>query len=460
MLETLTELFNQFNTYAKANPVLAGVVSLWGMGVLTWTLRSVPMRVFQFLKRQLSTTLEINNQDTGTNIETFFSFLVWFEQSRWSRFSRNLMLNGVYSSIATTPGADPNPDLVGHGDTIIGVGNGSHFFFYRGRPFWMTRTQNQVQGATYGRINYEIKLTTIGRNRQVIIDLVNEFKYIPPKNKVGIYQLGSNGWDRTTDISQRQLESVVMERNLKDDIVGKIDEFLKSRQWYYDKGLPYKITMLFHGIPGTGKTSIIKALASHFNLNLCQLHLNSMSDLTFEKALTMAPKKSIIVIEDFATTAAVRAREEVVRKIEMVENKTTGEDAPVLEVGTGQPGGLNLLQGLTLSGILNALDGVVALDDKIIILTSNTIEDIDPAILRPGRIDHQYVIPPLTDTEVKEYIELMFPGTDTHGYRFDEIPGARLQQLYLENRNNADAFVRSIPVIDLNEKDLKLVVSN
>jgi hypothetical protein len=101
---------------------------------------------------------------------------------------------------------------------------------------------------------------------------------------------------------------------------------------------------------------------------------------------------------------------------------------------------------LTLSGILNALDGIASLHGTLIFLSTNTLDAIDPALLRKGRVDHTYEIKRLTHVEVLDYIELMYPGRSAEPTEcFSDILGCDLQALYFEHHDNFDQFIAAIP---------------
>jgi len=96
--------------------------------------------------------------------------------------------------------------------------------------------------------------------------------------------------------------------------------------------------------------------------------------------------------------------------------------------------------------LLNALDGVVPLDDVLVFMTTNTLADIDPALLRKGRVDQIFHIPLLKDPEIKEYVAVMCPDIQIpETCRFKAIAGCDLQALYLDNKWDEAAFVASIP---------------
>lgn len=125
-------------------------------------------------------------------------------------------------------------------------------------------------------------------------------------------------------------------------------------------GVPYRRSYLFYGPPGTGKSSFAQALAGHLHFTICFLNVSdNMNDYTFNYLLNSAPKKAVILIEDVDA---------------MFEGRKNKAHA----------------NRLTYSGFLNALDGVRSQEGRIIIMTTNHKERLDPALLRPGRIDNSF----------------------------------------------------------------------
>ncbi len=139
--------------------------------------------------------------------------------------------------------------------------------------------------------------------------------------------------------------------------------------------------------------------------------------------MASVPKNSIVLIEDFDSCRALHSRED--------ENDNTNGMAELMEV-------------LSLSKVLNVLDGVVSLDDTVVFLTTNHLEKIDAAMTRKGRVDYTFEIPYLEDAEVKEYIKLMYPEKEVPQKEFDTVAGCDLQSLYLEHREDFTAFISAL----------------
>jgi len=159
------------------------------------------------------------------------------------------------------------------------------------------------------------------------------------------------------------MESVILDDGIADNMIADLKQYMASAQWYADKGVPYRRGYLLYGPPGTGKSSFIQALAGEMKMNLCHISLSGKGihdDDHLNYVLNSAPDNSMLLIEDI--DAIFVGRESV------------------------QKGGGG--SRLSFSGLLNALDGVKSQEGKIVVMTTNHREKLDPAILRPGRADY------------------------------------------------------------------------
>ncbi len=208
------------------------------------------------------------------------------------------------------------------------------------------------------------------------------------KNKIKLFISSSNGdyFERLGSRTKRSLESIYLPQKDKTAIVQDLAKFLdpKTEQWYADKGIPYKRIYLFAGVPGAGKSSLIAALASHFGYNLA--------------IVSFTPKMTDVgLLRAFRSLSENDSKEEDEKKVFFVledmdcifnKNRTSSQESQC---------------SLTFSGILNALDGITG-SNKIGFISTNHIEELNKALIRPGRVDYVMNF----DYASKEQIIMMF----------------------------------------------------
>jgi len=216
------------------------------------------------------------------------------------------------------------------------------------------------------------------------------------------------------------MDSVVLPQDIKHQFTKDLTDFLapETFRWYKDHGIPYKRSYLLHGPPGSGKSSIIQAIAGHYKLNLCYIQPidPSFTDDSFTDAVQKAPKNALMVLEDIDTYFA--------------KDRTS----------------LNPRSPLTFSGLLNGLDGVAAADGQVFILTTNFIDRLDSALIRTGRVDVKFEFPKVSAAMAKEMFLQFYPGQDKHAEGFKtviaqiladtELCMADLQQHFIAHRKN------------------------
>lgn len=184
--------------------------------------------------------------------------------------------------------------------------------------------------------------------------------YLHSNTDMTVYINVDSYWEELCNRPTRSIESIYLPKEEKKKILDDFTWFFskKTQTRYEQLGRNYKRVVLFEGVPGSGKTSLALAIASHFNYDLAILSFtDKVTDGTFTRLVRQMPEKTILLLED----------------IDCLFHERKNND--------------NYKNQVTFSGILNTLDGIATPHEFICIITTNYKNLLDDAILRPGRID-------------------------------------------------------------------------
>ena len=195
---------------------------------------------------------------------------------------------------------------------------------------------------------------------------------------------------------KRPLSSVYTNNGISDMLLKDIQAFIDSKELYIQNNILYKRNYLLYGKPGTGKSSLIFALASYFNFKIKVIDLKSITSVSDILYRISDTNKVFYVFEDIdALSTTLTEREE-----EQQDNQPREKGDCPRELVAGKP-----IQGLNLSDILNVLDGLYTSEGTICFFTTNHIEKLDAAFLRDGRMDCKVEMGDLTNEVANKMIK-------------------------------------------------------
>ncbi|KAI7867535.1 P-loop containing nucleoside triphosphate hydrolase protein [Spinellus fusiger] len=261
-------------------------------------------------------------------------------------------------------------------------------------------------------LSFEMKGNDLAQLRRFMQEWADEYNE-EDGDSVTIYRYGIYGWETSKTIEPRGFDTVALKRGLKEKILTDMETFLYRKKWYKSRGIPYRRGYLLYGPPGTGKSSLIQALASKLRMNIALINLTEVAgDSEFSEMLTSSPDNTIIVIED-------------------LDHYLGGREPR-----------------LTMAGMLNALDGIQAQEGSMIFMTCNEINKLQPAMMRPGRIDMKIIIDYAAREQIEEMFWRFFGGeNDTSESVGDE------RQAFLQDVCNQ--FADSIPIDHITTAELQ-----
>jgi chaperone BCS1 len=256
---------------------------------------------------------------------------------------------------------------------------GSHNFWHKGKYFQLRRKEIAVYDELAVKDKELLTLSCFGRSAEPIKELIqNAKKHCYRRQNVttvvkrpapkDMRRFGGRGcWIKIAERPCRPMETVVLDRGRKTDIVNDINEYLNpaTARWYANRGIPYRRGYLFYGPPGTGKTSLTFALAGVFGLDI---HVASLQESTLTEEelgmlFTHLPARCIVLLEDIDTAGLVRELSENNEKTPPAAGGQSGNSDFNVSDLTKALKKVNQLseeekkKGISLSGLLNIIDG-------------------------------------------------------------------------------------------------------
>ena len=311
---------------------------------------------------------------------------------------------------------------------------GKHRFWHKGRFFELKReTKQLMMSSGWGsmlRDEETIRLSCIGRSTQPIKDLIKECqdRYFDKKSSrttvrrpatKEMRSRGRNPWTKVATRPSRPMDTVVLENDQKEQVLADINEFLHpaSPRWYANRGIPYRRGYLFYGPPGTGKTSLSFAIAGIFGLEIFCVSLTNDPSLTEEDLgllFNNLPRRCVVLLEDIDSAGLVR-RDSAPETIDVSKDKKDANTQIGVEIAKAFKSVQDKSdknnknnQGISLSGLLNAIDGVASHEGRVLVMTTNHPDKLDDALIRPGRVDMKVGFKLASRSQIRQLFKRMY----------------------------------------------------
>lgn len=378
----------------------------------TYLMRSLPLKVWGFLKKCVTVEVRWNNDlpDYDAVVRYVTKAVVWQRAARNFNYSVEEKWDMQEEDFTTKH----------HG---LAIGYGTHIGFYRRHLVLVHRQREEADNTSKFKEHTEVTFFT--RSKKVVEAFAEDVKRMAGTSdeeftSVPVYINSGTWWNRAGKLPLRSMDTIFTADDAANTILKRLVEFSTKRAENHRLGLPHRIGVLLYGSPGNGKSSLIHALASALGRSIYYLNLGSVDSdqvLTDLICTNRDWSRTLLVLEDFDAAGV---------------NTSRNAPAPT-PTATGEEGPEGPRKPVTLSAMLNILDGLIAPDGLMTIATTNHPDRLDDALRRPGRFDMAVELRDLGIVEFKRMAALF--GKDPASFAVNDdisMSGASMRQMILE----------------------------
>lgn len=383
------------------NEVFAGVAGAAVVSGVLFQLRSIPALAWSLMCAQFSATLTVySEQDAFRQVD------LWLGRHPSAAKSRRIALAEWWDQAASQTTFQMTP------------GEGPHLLWEGRWPVFVHKSVEAPQPGGMGGVRRQtLTLTTIGRSRALLERVMEEARTVQDRDVVPVHVWGGHGYELVERRPRRALESIHLAGSLREEIVADAQRFCERRAWYVERGIPHRRGYLFEGPPGTGKSSMALALAGELRRSIYIINPAAVRDDNSLQAAINQAGSGVVLIEDIDAVDCGRER---------AATKAANTPGSIEPEATAT--------GISTSGLLNAIDGVAARDGRVLVITSNHAEALDPALVRPGRVDMRCHFGPAGLEEALAMHRRFCPEADPQAFANEIGPELPLSQAELQNR--------------------------
>jgi len=362
----MTERMDMITTILHDSPIFQGGLALMITGWIGYTLRSIPSRIFQLTRGACTRVIEVREHHP--------LYDAWL---------------GLVTESAMRPGGPRTLEVRAIANEEYDQRAANSIFAAGHDRFW-ARIENRLcrviimREDAAGRHDLMrknmIRVEIIGGSRGDMLRMMRE-----AKRRANVFEdrqvvdlCDKYGSRSTMNLPRRCPTTLCLPDGFFESIEERVTRFLSSRDEYERVGVPWRYGIMLHGKPGTGKTTIAHTLASRIGHRLAVIPLADLrSDEELVSSFDAVRDQSIVLIEDVDCAFKQRENAEA--------------------------------EGISFSGFLNCIDGVLAPHNgRILIMSTNHIDKLDPALIRPGRIDARIEVPLLDRNAAIGYVDRLF----------------------------------------------------
>lgn len=427
------------------SPVFAGGLGLAAIGSAAALARRAAVHGAQVLRRQLLVNVEISKTDPS--YPWVLGYLSRPRESPGLLASRLTRIRQLSVKTTTRSGGGKAGSAAGpaHAHFALVPGYGSHVIRHAPGVYVMVqREKSSTAEMSTGEPHETMTLTALWAHRHVFEEIFGDAHGMMARateGKTVVYTVRGFDWVQLGEPRRkRPLGSVVLDEGVKEGIVADVKDFIARQEWYAERGIPYRRGYLLFGPPGGGKSSFIHALAGELNFAIATINLSErgMADDKLAMMMQKLPARTIVLLEDADAAFVNRKQKE----------------------SDGYSGST-----VTFSGLLNALDGLSAGEERIAFLTTNHIDRLDPALIRPGRVDMIIRVGEATRYQAGQMFDRFYGDVDKDGTGrerflkklddmglFDEnnprrTSAAAIQGIFLFHKNDMEGAIAMAEVL-------------
>ena len=357
------------------------IVTVWALQLLSLT----QWRLILLLQHLCTSTLTIESTD-----QAYYMFLEWLRRHEFPQQSRHLNVRCVWLELW-------HHNYSQRHKVQYDLSNGLHLLQHSGRFYFVHRETRQSPTSNTGDnvqlITIYTLLTSTNKLRGFVEGAFQEVESNKAEKftfrRAVVTSTGNACWSQPMSEPKRPIDSVILGPDVKERITRDMGRHLhpNTSKWYARVGKPDRRGYLFVGQSGTGKTSLLKVLAGMYHLDLCCINATSrhLRDEGLEELFHSLPPKCIVCFEDIDKA-----------------NIYDGSNRHTHDTNS---------YGITLGGLLNAIDGVEGSGGRILVMTSNGQKELSKALTRPGRIDLQLEFNVTTERQRFEHFMWYYWGS-------------------------------------------------